>query len=129
MIPCLIAPIPPAGRNMLQMETLYARRAGLSCSIRTHVTVDGRANGVQLTAYCYKRPHTQLIDGKLHVPCLTAPVPAEGRHMLPGEVRALARMAPGIEAAASSYYIIPWLDGAVLPYCSYTGNYLLMQST
>ena len=127
MIPCLIAPIPPEGRNMLQMETLYARRAGLSCSTRTHVTADGRtAAGVQLTAYCYKRPHASLIDGKLHVPCLTAPVPAEGRHMLPDEIRALARMAPDIEAAASSYYIIP---GAVLPYCGYTSNYVLTASS
>ena len=111
---------------MLQMETLYARRAGLSCSTRTHVTIDGRANGAQLTAYRYKRPHASLIDGKLHVPCLTAPVPAEGRHMLPDEIRALARMAPDIEAAASSYYIIP---GAVLPYCSYPGNYILTASS
>ena len=126
MIPCLIASVPPAGRNLLQMETLYARRAGLSCSIRTHVTSSGMANGVQLTAYRYKRPHASLIDGKLHVPCLTAPVPPEGRHMLPSEVRALRRLAPDIEAAASSYYIIP---GAVLPYCGYTSNYVLTASS
>ena len=138
---CLIAPVPVDGRYMLASEANHARAAGMSCStqtfLRPHPNTDtvmvytrtlGYDTSCILLVYIPRaagRPRRAVVDpdGVRRVPCLTDPVPVEGRDMTRNEELLLRRIAPDIKF--TSYYIVPWQEGAILPYCTYTGSYIL----